>query len=248
MKREVYNEMYANEDIHWWFVARRSIIQKVLDHYFRDKEQRKVLEVGCGSGGNLQMLKAYGNISAMELYDEARGLANSRNICHVKKGKLPNDIPFDNGFDLICMLDVLEHIYDDLAALQSIRDKLNQKGKLLITVPAYKFLWSGHDVVNHHKRRYSKKQLTGLVSQSGLKVKYATYFNIFLFPVVAVVRILNNILGKNSGSDVNLTSMPVNNLLTNIFSSEKALLPKIFFPFGVSILLIAEQTEDNIFC
>jgi len=245
MEREAYNEMYANEDIHWWFVAKRSIIQKVLDHHFRDKKQRKVLEVGCGSGGNLQMLKAYGNISAMEFDDKTRGLANSRNICHVKKGKLPNDIPFDNGFDLICMLDVLEHIDDDLAALQSIRDKLNQKGKIFITVPAYKFLWSGHDVVYHHKRRYIKKQLTGLVSKSGLKVKYATYFNTFFFPVIATVRVLNNILGKNSGSDVNLPSMSVNNFLTKIFSSERTLLPTIGFPFGISILLIAEKAEDD---
>jgi len=181
----------------------------------------------------------------MELDDEARSMANSRNVCNVKKGKLPNDIPFDNGFDLICMLDVLEHIDDDLATLQSVRDKLNQKGIFLITVPAYKFLWSAHDVVSHHKRRYIRKQLTDLVSKSGLIVKYTTYFNTFLFPVIVIVRTLNNIFGMNSGSDVNLPSNPVNNLLTKIFFSERALLPTISFPFGVSILLIAEKAKDD---
>lgn len=245
MEREAYSEMNANEDIHWWFVARRSIIKKVLDHYLRNKEKREVLEVGCGSGGNLQMLKAYGNVSALEFDDEARGTANSRNICDVRKGELPNDVPFDNGFDLVCMLDVLEHIDDDLTVLKSIADRLNAGGKLLITVPAYEFFWSEHDVVYHHKRRYIKRQLTRRVSKSGLKVKYATYFNTLLFPIVATVRILNSTLRKNSGSDVSLPSMPVSNLLAKIFSSEQVFLPTISFPFGVSILLIAEKAEDD---
>ena len=126
MKRESYNEMFANEDAHWWFVARRLILKKILDQYYRDKKPGKLLEAGCGSGGNLQMLNTYGNIFAMELNDEARSMANSRNICNVKKGMLPNEVPFDDGFDLICMLDVLEHIDNDLGALQSLKKKLNQ--------------------------------------------------------------------------------------------------------------------------
>ncbi len=191
------------------------------------------------------MLKAYGKIFAMELDDEARGMANSRNVCDVKKGKLPNDIPFDDDFDLICMLDVLEHIDDDLATLYSVRDKLNQKGKLLITVPAYKFLWSAHDVANHHKRRYIKKQLVDLTSKAGLNVKYTTYFNTLLFPVIVTVRAINNILGKNRGSDIHMPSKLTNNLLQKIFSSEKALLPTTSFPFGVSLLLIAEKADEG---
>ena len=245
MEQESYNEMHDNEDTHWWFVARRLILKKVLDQYFRDKKLGKVLELGCGSGGNIGMLQTYGNMFAMELDDGARKMANSRNICNVKKGKLPNDIPFDDNFDLICMLDVLEHIDDDLATLQSVRDKLNPKGTLLITVPAYKFLWSNHDVVSHHKRRYTKKHLIDIVSKSGLNIQYSTYFNTFLFPVIAAVRIMNKILGKNSGSDVKMSSSFVNSLLKKIFSSEQAFLPTTSFPFGVSILLIAEKAGGD---
>lgn len=241
MERETYDGMYANEDIHWWFVARRSILQKVLDRYFRNHKPEKVLEIGCGSGGNLQMLDAYGNLFAMELDDEARSMANARNVCNVKKGELPDDIPFDDGFDLICMLDVIEHIDDDLSTLLSVRDKLNQKGTLLITVPAYKFLWNAHDVANHHKRRYTKKQLVDIVSKSGLNIKYSTYFNTILFPLIVAARVMSNVLGKNSGSDVNIPSKFANSLLKTVFSSERALLPAISFPFGVSILLIAEK-------
>jgi len=237
--------MYANENIHWWFVARRLILRKVINQYFSENTKGKVLEVGCGSGGNLQMLKAYGDISAMELDDDARKMANSRSVCNVKKGKLPYDIPFDDDFDLICMLDVLEHIDDDLAALQAVRKKLNQKGTLVITVPAYKFLWSAHDVANHHKRRYLRKQLINIVSESGLNVKYITYFNTFLFPVIAATRTINNVLGKKTGSDVDMPSNLVNNLLKTIFSSEQAILPSVSFPFGVSILLVAEKAKDS---
>lgn len=244
MDQEFYREMYINEDMHWWFVARRLIIKKVIDKYFHTK-QGTVLEVGCGSGGNLEMLQEYGEIFAMELDDGARSMANSRKICHVKKGELPYDIPFDDyAFDLICMLDVLEHIDDDLATLKSLRGKLNQNGILLITVPAYKFLWSGHDVVSHHKRRYTRKQLIDIVLKSGFIIKYSTYFNTFLFPIITAVRIKNKIFARNSGSDVTMPSNFVNRLLNKIFSFEQLLLPTISFPFGVSILLIAEKTED----
>ena len=243
MQRLAYDEMNNNESIHWWFVGRRSILKNVLDNYYQDS-RKNVLEVGCGSGGNLHMLKAYGEISAMELDDESRAVANSRKICNVMKGKLPDDIPFDSGFDLVCMLDVLEHIDDDLAALHAIKKYLNINGELFITVPAYKFMWGRQDEASGHKRRYTKKLLTDVISEAGLSVKYATYFNTFLFPAIAAARILNKIIGNKSGSDISLPSKPVNNILKGIFSSENWFLPGIQFPFGVSILLIAEQKED----
>ena len=241
MERESYNDMYIHEDVHWWFTARRSILQKVLNQHCRYNNPKNILEVGCGSGGNLQMLKEYGDLFAMELDDNTREVANRRNICNVKKGVLPNDIPFDDRFDLICIFDVLEHIDDDLATLKSLRKKLNQKGTLFITVPAYMFLWSAHDEANHHKRRYTRKQLIDIVSESGLSVTYTSYFNTILFPIIATVRIINSILNKKTGSDVNLPSKAVNNLLKKIFSFEKTLLPTISFPFGVSIILIAKN-------
>ena len=242
MEREAYIEMYASENSHWWFVARRLVLQKIIGHYFADNKQAKVLEVGCGSGGNLRMLSTFGKIFAMELDDEARSMANNKNLCHVKKGKLPNDLPFDESFDLICILDVLEHIDDDLGALKALKNKLNNNANLLITVPAYRFLWSAHDVSNHHKRRYSKQQLMDVVTKSGLKINYITFFNSFLFPVVALVRIVNNIIGKTTGSDVSMPPKLVNNVLKSVFASERLLLPIVSFPFGVSILVIASAS------
>ncbi|WGK70338.1 class I SAM-dependent methyltransferase [Candidatus Haliotispira prima] len=239
--------MHDHEDSHWWFSARRKIIQKILDRYFQDDNGNSVLEVGCGSGGNLRILSQYGNISALEYDDESRNLANNRKICTVKKGKLPQNIPFDTNFDLICALDVIEHIDDDLATVRALSSKLNPNGKLLITVPAYMFLWSGHDVANHHKRRYTQRELRNIASKSGLRIIYSTYFNTILFPVVAAIRWINNILGLNSNKsegDVRMPSSLTNKLLEAVFSLERTVIPYISFLFR-SIHLDDRRKESN---
>jgi SAM-dependent methyltransferase len=241
MDKTAYVEMYHNEDLHWWFVARRKIIEKILTCYLNDTKERKILEIGCGTGGNLKLLSAYGNVYAVELDDDAVAMACKRGVCQVAKGSLPDDIPFEGVFDLICMLDVLEHIDDDRGTLEVIGEKVNPGGKILVTVPAFRFLWSEHDVALHHKRRYDKKQLMEILQISGFRIIYHTYFNMLLFPVIAAVRSLKNIYGKECGTDVNMPSRLINILLTAIFSSERFLMPHLTFPFGTSILLLAEK-------
>jgi SAM-dependent methyltransferase len=173
--------MYCVEDQHWWFVTRRMIIKKILDTFLQQSITPDILEAGCGTGGNLELLSSYGNIHAIEIDGVARDLANKRDICSVKTGSLPEDIPFTKYFNLICVLDVLERIDDDLAAMKAIVDKIKNNGKLLITVPAYMFMWGSHDITLHHKRRYTKKQLTSVVQAAGMEIIYATYFNTYLF-------------------------------------------------------------------
>ena len=242
MDRDVYDSMCKNEENHWWFSSRRLIIQKILER-FVGTQSSSVLEVGCGSGGSLNMLSAYGEVSAMELDERAREAANSRGVCDVKKGRLPDDIPFENNFDLICILDVLEHIEGDLAVIKALEKKLTPSGKLLITVPAYQFLWSEHDVIHHHKRRYSRSQLEALCLKSGLHVRYFSYFNTFLFPIILAIRLMSKVLKKSSGRGINKPSGFINKTLAKIFSSERFLLPQVTFPFGVSIILVAEKAE-----
>jgi len=233
--------MYCVEDQHWWFVTRRMIIKRILDTLLNYSITPDILEVGCGTGGNHELLSLYGNIHAFEVDDAARDLANKRNICSVKPGSLPEDIPFTKAFNLICMLDVLEHIDDDLAAIKAIVGKLKKNGKILITVPAYMFMWSSHDVALHHKRRYTKKQLTGVVQSAGLEIIYSTYFNTYLFPLIVLVRILKNLFGKKDSTDVTMPSKLMNNLLKKIFYSERLFIPRMSLPFGISILIMAEK-------
>jgi len=241
MEKAAYIEMYLNEDRHWWFVARRKIIEKILSCYFQDKRERKILEIGCGTGGNLELLSTYGKLHAIEIDDKALAMASKRGFGHVVKGSLPDDIPFNGDFELICMLDVLEHIDDDLGALESVRKRLNPGGKALITVPAYRFLWSEHDVVLHHKRRYEKKELIELVQKSGFRIIYSTYFNTLLFPAIAVIRFMKKVHGKERGTDVSMPDKAINSLLTAIFSAERFFAPWISLPFGTSILILAEK-------
>ncbi len=244
MDKDFYLQYASQEDRHWWFVGRRQIVETVIQQ-LQLPHTAKILEAGCGTGGNLEMLSRHGQVSAMELDEVACQLANERQITKVKLGNLPDKIPFNGEYDLIVMLDVLEHLDDEQATLLALSSRLKPGGWLLITVPAYQFLWSEHDDINHHKRRYVLKRLKQVVSQADFRVLYAGYFNTFLFPVVAVVRLLKNLLRIQSNvkvsSDLGLPPKPVNQFLTFLFASERHFVNRISLPFGVSILLLAHR-------
>ncbi len=237
--------MQKTEHVHWWFVSRRRILAKILNSHLKPMDNRTVLEIGCGTGGNLQVLSRFGALSAMELDDSALKWAKEKKLCTVKKGSLPFDIPFENRFDLVCMLDVLEHIEDDERSLAEVRKILNPEGHLLLTVPAFDFLWNDNDVVNHHVRRYSKNKLVERLRQSGYQVKYCTYFNTFLFPMALANIFFNKIFNRKSGSGAVLPSKIVNHIFKIIFTSERVFLPNLSFPLGVSLLVFAENQEQQ---
>ncbi|AFY53648.1 methyltransferase family protein [Rivularia sp. PCC 7116] len=244
MEKDFYLQYASVEDKHWWFVARRQIIQQVICGLSLPKNAQ-ILEAGCGTGGNLQMLSSYGVVSAMELDEVACQLANQRQITQVKRGHLPDKIPFNSSYDLILILDVIEHLDDDLSALEALYYKLKPGGYLLVTVPAYQFLWSEHDEINHHKRRYRLKNLINLVKKAKYQVSYSSYFNTFLFPLIAIVRSLAKLLPKQNkhqtSSDLVVPSKSVNKFLKWLFASERYLIDKLSLPFGVSILLLARK-------
>ena len=240
MEQEIYKKMHQLEHHHWWFVARRKIIKKVLNHFLAKKKPLKILEIGCCTGGNLAMLTEFGNVSATELDQAAREYANKKNICDVKEGKLPDNIPFTEKFDLICLFDVLEHIEDDSAAIEKLKELLTANGKLLITVPAYQFLWSHHDEEHHHKRRYTLNKLNNVLKQNELEIKYTSYFNSLLFPAIVLAR---KILSPWSTNKKPTTSQPnqlINTILETTFSLESRMIPTISIPFGVSLLVLTE--------
>ncbi len=247
MEKDFYLQYASVEDKHWWFVARRQIIKQVICR-LNLPNNAQILEAGCGTGGNLQMLSRYGQVSAMELDQIACQLANQRQVTHVKPGSLPDNIPFEKDYDLILILDVIEHLDNDLSGLEALYYKLKPGGYLLVTVPAYMFLWSEHDEINHHKRRYRLKALKQVVKKAGYEVDYGSYFNTFLFPLVAIVRILAKLLPKQDkknqnqiSSDLVVPSKSVNQILKFIFASERYFINKFPFPFGVSILLLARK-------
>lgn len=243
MDAHVYSEMAALEQQHWWFAARRKILDKLISTLPLPPDA-KILEAGCGSGGNLNMLARHGQVYAMETNTQALALAVAKGAGQIAAGRLPAAIPFgDQKFDLIALLDVLEHVDDDAASLSALRTRLKPGGWLLLTVPAYPFLWSRHDELHHHKRRYVARDLRAISEAAGLHIPYLSYFNTWLFPLIAAARLARP--GEGSSGDLTMPSKLTNALLTKIFASERLLLGRVTLPFGVSLLALARNPDGK---
>ena len=246
MDSKLYQEMQSVESQHWWFRARREILISLILQYL---PQGKILDVGCGTGFILEYLEskyssqyeAWGiDISAIAIQ-----FCQDKGLTKVAQGVLEgNTLPLNN-FDLIMFLDIIEHLDDDLAALNQAKHYLKSQGQILITVPAYQFLWSAHDEIHNHKRRYTKSQIVELLKQAGYEITFISYFNTFLFPLIAIARLIGNILNRHHTSDISIPSDLINQSLYQIFRWEKKLLPSIPFPFGVSIICLAHNLETN---
>lgn len=241
MERTVYDRMHELESGHWWFVARRKVIAALIDRHLHRKSDAAILEAGCGSGGNLLMLGQFGQVDAFEYDATARRHAAEKARIDVRFGALPDDLPFDDRrYDLIGLFDVLEHIEADTASLAALRDRLSDRGVILVTVPAFPWLWSRHDERHHHFRRYTRSSLAKVAGAAGLKVRYASYFNFFLFPLAVTARGLKRLTGSDTPDDT-MPAPLVNATLTRIFGIERHLVGRIRLPVGLSLAAILEK-------
>lgn len=245
MERAVFDRMAEHDAVHWWYVARRRILRDLIRRAVPLPKEARLLEIGCGTGHNFAMLRGFGRLDAIEVDAEARALASRRLGHAVGSAPLPEltGIP-DGTYHLIALLDVLEHVDQDRAALASIARKLAPDGRILVTVPAYPWMWSSHDVAHHHKRRYSKRALREVIEAAGLKAERIGYFNSLLFPLAAAVRVAGKVRGKNE-SDDKLPPAPLNALFRAIFGLERHLVGRVPLPAGVSLfaLLSARTTR-----
>jgi len=240
MERHVYDRMAEIDRDHWWFVGRRKILTALIERWRPKQEPLRVLEVGCGTGSNIAMLQQFGTVDAIEPDDHARAFAARRTGVAIKGGYLP-DVPLKDGYyDLIVLLDVLEHIPDDKAALAALKPKLAPGGRLMLTVPAMPSLWSGHDVAHHHQRRYTARALEAVVRSAGYRPLRRTAFNSLLLPAIVGVRWLNRLLGRTGGDEDRIPPRPVNALLTRLFGAERHVAVRGLFPVGISLALLAE--------
>ena len=241
MEAQVYERMAELDSSHWWFVARREILEEVIRRIVRPPENARILEIGCGTGHNLPMLSKFGPVEASELDDKARALASARFGRRIEAAALPDLSVFPEAhFDLVALLDVLEHVPDDRSALAAIRTRLKPGGKLLVTVPANPWMWSAHDVAHHHHRRYRKAELGKAARAAGYEVELLSPFNSLLFPLVAAARIAGRLTGRESADDA-MPPRPLNSVLRGIFALESALVGRVPLPVGVSLVAVLRR-------
>jgi SAM-dependent methyltransferase len=232
---------------HWWYKARNRILEKVVAS-LQFKTTPEILEIGCGTGPNLEMLSKYGSTKGIEFSETSLEISH-RTLpkIPVQKGWLPDNINvWKQDFDLVCIFDVLEHVEDDETSLQEIKKIIKNDGFLFLSVPAYQWLLGPYDLAGGHYRRYNKKSIENKLIRNGYTLRYSTYINTFLFPLVLAGRLIEKISSVQSISHQSLQTpnFILNKILYGIFLAESYYIPTLSSPFGSSFLALA-QIKSN---
>lgn len=246
MEAHAYDIQARVENWHWWFAARRKILFSLLKSrsIINESQKIQILDVGCGTGKNLADLSAHGHAVGLDSAHQALRYASGKNIRFLTQASC-SDLPFaEKKFDLITSLDILEHLDNDVAALREFYRALKPGGYLLVSVPAFSWLWSLQDKISQHKRRYKKRELIEKLTTARFQIEKVTYFNSFLFLPIFIGRLLLKILPHHFKSENEIVAPGLNGLLKTIFSSEAWFLKRMDFPIGVSILALAQKPND----
>ena len=246
MDRSFLDDYFKMEREHWWFRVREGIILDQFRSMIYKAKPLNILNVGAATGRSSEMLESFGQIQSIE-YDQP-SYQFCRDVLKMKidQGSI-TELPYpDNAYDCVCAFDVVEHVEDHQKAISELFRVCKPGGKIFITVPAFMSLWSNHDVVNHHFRRYRKQQMLDLFSANGGRLLRTTYFNFFLFMPIFMVRSVQRIFSRKKQEELKpdndmIESGLINTIFQSIFSFERSLLKKMNFPFGVSLMLVWEK-------
>jgi SAM-dependent methyltransferase len=243
MQQHTYSIMYQVEGTHWWFAGRR----KIIEGFLRDichklgKQTPNILDVGCGTGANLEMLSQFGAAEGVDVSPEALSFCRERGLNNVRLGQA-EQLPYsDNSFDIVTGLDVVEHLDDDVAGLREMARVLRPGGYALLFVPAFMFLWGVQDDISHHRRRYTESGLKQAVSSAGFEIDRFTYANLTFFGPILLGRVLMRLTGYRPASENNLTVGALNGILGRILGAESSILRHVNLPIGVSAICVARR-------
>lgn len=248
MQNNHYKTIYKTESGHWWYKTRRTIIRNFIEKYragFGD--EIKILDVGCGTGLLLKETESLGTCYGIDVSQKAIDFCKKRGINNVQVADAVR-IPYpDNTFDVAVALDVVEHIENDEEAVREIYRVLKPRGIAIITAPAFMFLWGITDVVSYHLRRYTLPELREKIENGNFSIIRSSYFNTFLFPFIALVRLVVRCFRIPIKSENSEGKGLINFVLFIIFYAESMLLRYINFPFGVSVIVICKKQNENLF-
>ncbi len=244
MQQHTYAIMDEVEGSHWWFVGRRSILdsflQGIVSKLRTSNSALRILDVGCGTGANIEMLSAYGEAEGVDVSDDALEFCRRKGL-KVQKG-LAEALPYaDETFDLTTALDVVEHLDDDIAGLKEMYRVTKGGGYSLIFVPAFMWLWGVQDDISNHRIRYTKSQIVDRLKTAGYEIERATYANWTFFAPILGGRTIMKITGIKPESENNITVSTLNGVFGKLFGAERFWLRNFNFPFGVSIVVVAKK-------
>jgi len=248
MRPEEYERMYSLENTYWWFQGRKEIVLELLRRYTPlGNDRLSVLDVGCGTGLMLEALRPYAHPVGIDFSRLAMMYCAQRGIERLVCARV-EALPFgDETFDLLLALDLFEHIDDDAALIREMWRLCRPGGRLLISVPAYPFLWSDHDEALHHRRRYRRTTLRQLIGLTDFEIVRFTYaITVLLLPIV-VFRLLQRVLKPKGAPKTHLIALPkpINRLLIALEKAEARWLRSYDLPFGVSLLALLRKAETK---
>lgn len=245
MNTEYFKEYYNLERKNWYFIVRYQIIDFFLNKYLPKRSDIKILNIGAATGRSSEILMKYGEVKSLEYDKDCCNFTRETLNIDIIQGSITS-LPYQNeSFDVVCAFDVLEHIEDDQQGADEIKRVCKQDGLIIITVPMNKALWSQHDEVNHHYRRYNKSEILKLFEN--LKRVHYTFFNSLLFVPIYLFRTFSRVFKiknrKGSGSDFSVLPQKgiINKLLYLVFKLEFKTLKYFKYPFGVSFFVILKK-------
>lgn len=245
MEKHVYPVFFEVEQKHWWYVGRRKILSEFVAAAVKDVKgsEPQILDVGCGTGGNVMMLNEHGEAYGIDISQDAVDFCHQRGLERVELGAA-DELPFEDGkFDLVTALDVVEHLDDDLGALKEFHRVVRPGGKILIFVPTFMFLWGIQDDVSNHRRRYRLPELLRVIRQAGFEVERSSYANITFFMPVLVIRTLMRWFKMKADTELGIGLSAMNKPQGWLFGAERFWLRHFNIPFGVSGLCVATRKD-----
>ncbi len=243
MRPTEHARMFAFEDHYWWFVGRQAVLRSLLDRHLPPCADRRILDVGCGSGATLRSLERYGTTVGLDPFPSAIELSRRRGLDRLVMGDATALPLASESCDLVTSLDVLEHIGAERTAVAEMTRVLKPGGHLALMVPAYQFLWSQHDVALDHQRRYTAPRVREVLEEAGLRVVRLGYCITFLLPAALLVRLSERCRAKSPEPHCALIELPplLNRLCLATVQLEARLIGHLNLPAGVSVVCLAQR-------